>query len=113
MDSIVLMYKPKCAETDKLISRSSILIGKFKRSGVNKENISSLVSTLMIEVNKLKGLNGHVKKEIVLDLINNVIEQIDDGDEDSEFETILKTMVPHMIDSFSLMLKVNKGCACM
>jgi hypothetical protein len=67
----------------------------------------------MMEVQKLKKMSGQEKKDLVLDLIYTVIEQIDDGEEDSEFETLLKAMVPPMIDSFSVMLKVNKGCGCM
>jgi flagellar biosynthesis/type III secretory pathway protein FliH len=113
MDTIVLTYKSKSPETDALIARANLMVGKYKRSGINKENICSLVSTLMMEVQKLKKMTGPEKKDLVLDLIYTVIEQIDDGEEDSEFETLLKAMVPPMIDSFAVMLKVNKGCGCM
>lgn len=113
MDSIVLTYKSKCPETDALIARANLLVNKYRRSGINKENVCGLVSTLMMEVQKLKRLGGREKKELVMDIIFTVIEQIDDGAEDSEFETLLKSMVPTMIDSFSVMLKVNKGCGCM
>lgn len=112
MDSIVLTYKSKSPETDALIQRANLLVNKYKKSGINKENICGLVSTLMMEVQKLKKIGGREKKELVMDLIFTVIEQIDDGEEDSEFETLLKSMVPAMIDSFSVMLKVNKGCGC-
>ena len=113
MDTVVLTYKSKSPETDALVKRANILVTKYKKSGINKENICGLVSTLMMEVQKLKKVGGREKKELVMDLIYTVIEQIDDGEEDSEFETVLKAMVPTMIDSFSVMLKVNKGCGCM
>jgi hypothetical protein len=66
----------------------------------------------MMDVQKIKGLTGPEKKDLVIDLIYSVIELIDAGDQDSELETVLKTMVPPMIDSFSVMLKVNKACGC-
>ena len=113
MDTIVLTYKSKSPETDALIARANLLVSKYKRSGINKENICGLVSSLMMEVQKLKKIGGQEKKDLVMDLIYTVIEQIDDGEEDSEFETLLKAMVPPMIDSFSVMLKINKGCGCM
>jgi hypothetical protein len=65
-----------------------------------------------MDVQKIKGLTGPEKKDLVIDLIYSVIEQIDAGEQDSELETVLKTMVPPMIDSFSVMLKVNKACGC-
>jgi hypothetical protein len=65
-----------------------------------------------MDVQKMKGLTGPEKKDLVIDLIYSVIEQIDAGEQDSELETVLKTMVPPMIDSFSVMLKVNKACGC-
>ncbi len=40
---------------------------------------------------------------------SHLIEQIDDGEKDSEFEIILKTMVPPMVDSFAAMLKAKKN----
>ena len=113
MDSIVLTYKSKSPETDALITRANLLVNTYTRSGINRENVCGLVSTLMMEVQKLKKLGGREKKELVMDMIFTIIEQIDDGEEDSEFETLLKSMVPTMIDSFSVMLKVNKGCGCM
>lgn len=113
MDSIVLTYKSKSPETEKLIARANQLVTKYKRAGINKENICGLVSTLMMEVQKVKKLTGSEKKDLVMELIYTVIEQIDDGEEDSEFETILKSMVPPMIDSFAVMLKVNKACGCL
>jgi len=65
-------------------------VAKYGKTGVNKENLCGLVSVLMIDVQKVKGLTGSDKKDLVIDLINSIIEQIDAGDEDTELETVFK-----------------------
>ena len=104
---------PASKQADALTERTKLLINKDKMTGINKENLCGLVSTLMMEVQKVKKLSGPDKKDLVISLIYSVIEEIDEGPEDSEVETILKSMVPAMIDSFSVMLKLNKACACL
>lgn len=112
MENILKSYATKGKDNEKIVNKITRLVNKYKKTGINKENICGLVSTLMMDVQSMKGLVGPEKKDLVIDLIYSVIEQIDAGDEDSELETVLKTMVPPMIDSFSVMLKVNKACAC-
>jgi hypothetical protein len=112
MESLILAYTPICKESVALVAHANILVIRYKKVGINKDNICKLVSTLMVKVQKLKKVISHDKKDLVIDIIYAVIENIDDGTEDSEFETFLKTMVPIMIDSFSTMLKVNKAYAC-
>jgi hypothetical protein len=112
MDTILKTYATKSKDSALIVTRIERLVAKYGKTGINKENLCGLVSTLMIDVQKIKGLTGREKKDLVVDLIYAVIEQIDAGDEDSELETVLKTMVPPMIDSFSVMLKVNKACGC-
>jgi len=112
MEQIILVQDMKNKESKELIRKMKLISEKYKQTGVNKDNIFKLVSTLMLEANKLKSLKGSQKKDLVIDLIYNLIEQIDDGDEDTEFEMILKSMVPTAIDSFSLMLKVNNTKCC-
>jgi hypothetical protein len=104
---------PASKQAEALAERTKLLVNKYKKSGITKETLPGLVSTLMIEVQKLKKLSGPDKKDLVISLIYSVIEEIDEGPEDSEFETILKSMVPPMIDSFSVMLKLNKACGCL
>jgi hypothetical protein len=41
----------------------------------------------------------------------HLIEQIDEGEKDSEFEIILKTLVPPMVDGFATMLKSKQAVA--
>ena len=111
-ENVLAGYDDTSKEGQLVIQRVKTLTSRYKRTGINKENISGVVCTLMMEVNKIKTLSGLDKKELVIDLIYSIIEEIDDGEEDSEFEVILKRMVPPMIDSFSAMLKVTKGCGC-
>lgn len=113
MEAILQAYSVKSKENELIVERVTRLIHKYKKTGINKDNICGLVSVLMMDVNKLKKLTGPEKKDLVIDLIYSVIEQIDAGDEDSELEIVLKTMVPPMIDSFSAMLKLNKACGCL
>jgi|TARA_B110000305_G_scaffold210197_1_gene243708 hypothetical protein len=112
MDTILKTYATKSKDSALIVNRIERLIAKYGKTGINKENLCGLVSILMMDVQKIKGLTGPEKKDLVIDLIYSVIELIDAGDQDSELETVLKTMVPPMIDSFSVMLKVNKACGC-
>ena len=57
---------------------------------------------------KFQKLDGPQKKKLVIALLNHLIEQIDEGEKDSEFEILLKTMVPPMVDGFSAMLKAKQ-----
>jgi len=49
---------------------------------------------LMIETSKFKKLKGSEKRELVIDIIDKIIEEIEPGDEDTEFEMVLKTLGP-------------------
>jgi len=113
MEAILQAYSVKSKENERIVERLTCLVHKYKKTGINKENLCGLVSVLMMDVNRLKKLTGPEKKDLVIDLIYSVIEQLEEGDEDTELETLLKTMVPPMIDSFSAMLKLNKVCGCL
>ena len=67
----------------------------------------------MMEAAKFKKLKGMEKRELVIAIIQLIIEDIDPGDKDTEFEMILKTLVPSMVDSFAALLKVNKALCCL
>ena len=111
-ENVLAGYDDTSKQSQLVIQRVKTLANRYKRTGINKENICGIVSTLMMEVNNIKTLKGPEKKELVIDLIYSIIEQIDEGEEDSELEVVLKKMVPPMIDSFSVMLKITKGCGC-
>ena len=109
-ERIVANYDSKSKKSKQVASEMKKIGERYKGKRVTKENVCVLVSTLMLQANNLKSISGPDKKELVQDLIFSIIEQIDEGDTDTEFETLLKAMVPGMIDSFALMLKTSAGC---
>ena len=109
-EKIVANYDSKSKQSKKVALEMKKIVERYKGKRITKENVCILVSTLMLQANNLKTISGPDKKELVQDLIYSINEQIDEGDTDTEFETLLKAMVPGMIDSFALMLKTSAGC---
>ena len=109
-EKIVANYDSKSKQSKQVASEMKKIVERYKGKRITKENVCILVSTLMLQANNLKTISCPDKKELVQDLIFSIIEQIDEGDTDTEFETLLKAMVPGMIDSFALMLKTSAGC---
>lgn len=109
-EKIVANYDSKSKQSKQVALEMRKIVERYKGKRITKENVCVLVSTLMLQANNLKSISGPDKKELVQDLIFSIIEQIDEGDTDTEFETLLKAMVPGMIDSFALMLKTSAGC---
>ena len=109
-EKIVANYDSKSKQSKQVALEMRKIVERYKGKRITKENVCILVSTLMLQANNLKTISGPDKKELVQDLIFSIIEQIDEGDTDTEFETLLKAMVPGMIDSFALMLKTSAGC---
>ena len=109
-EKIIANYDSKSKKSKEVAQEMKKIVERYKGKRITKENVCVLVSTLMLQANNLKTISGPDKKELVMDLIFSIIEQIDEGDTDSEFETLLKAMVPGMIDSFALMLKTSAGC---
>ena len=109
-EKIIANYDSKSKQSKIVAAEMKKIVDRYKDKRITKENVCVLVSTLMLQANNLKTISGPDKKELVQDLIFSIIEQIDEGDTDTEFETLLKAMVPGMIDSFALMLKTSAGC---
>jgi len=109
-EKIIANYDSKSKQSKIVAAEMKKIVERYKDKRITKENVCVLVSTLMLQANNLKTISGPDKKELVQDLIFSIIEQIDEGETDSEFETLLKAMVPGMIDSFALMLKTSAGC---
>jgi len=109
-EKIVANYDSKSKRSKQVALEMKKIVERYRGKRITKENVCILVSTLMLQANNLKKVTGPDKKELVQDLIFSIIEQIDEGDTDTEFETLLKAMVPGMIDSFALMLKTSAGC---
>ena len=109
-EKIISNYDSNSKQSKIVAAEMKKIVERYKGKRITKEKGCVLVATLMLQANNLKTVSGPDKKELVMDLIFSIIEQIDEGDTDSEFETLLKAMVPGMIDSFALMLKTSAGC---
>ena len=108
MDIILQKFSGKI-DSKSLISAVEEIKLEYLDDGFTKEDIPPILGRLMLETNKFKKLPGPQKKKLVIGVLNHLIEQIDKGAEDSEFERILKSLVPPMVDSFAAMIKAKKG----
>ena len=109
-EKIIANYDSKSRQSKNVALEMKKIVEWYRGKKITKENVCVLVSTLMLQAQNLKNISGPDKKELVMELIFSIIEQIDEGDTDTEFETLLKAMVPGMIDSFAVMLKTSAGC---
>ncbi|ALI95675.1 hypothetical protein OlV7_043 [Ostreococcus lucimarinus virus 7] len=85
---------------------------EYLGDGLQKEDIPPIVAKLMINASKFNKLEGPQKKKLVIAILNHLIGEIDgDSEKDSEFELVLKAMVPAMVDGFAGMLKAKQAVA--
>ena len=110
MDTILQKFTGKI-DAQSLIRTVEELKTEYLDDGFTKEDIPPILGRLMLETNKFKKLPGPQKKKLVIGVLNHLIEQIDEGEKDSEFEIVLKALVPPMVDSFATMLKAKKQMA--
>ena len=109
MNSIITSYKTKSKDAGRIAARIEMLVARHKKVGITPENMFGIVSGIVTEVHNIRGLTGPDKKALVVDLVHSVVEQIDEGEKDSEFEMMLKTLVPPIIDGFATLLKANQA----
>jgi len=109
MDIILQRFAGKI-DAQSLIKTIEELKVEYIDDGLTKEDIPPILGRLMMESQKFKKLPGPQKKKLVIGVLFHLIEQIDEGEKDSEFEIVLKSLVPPMIDSFATMLKAKKMC---
>ena len=91
-----------------------VMVEDIKREylgdGLQKEDIPPIVAKLMMASAKFNKLEGPQKKKLVIAILNHLIGEIDgDSEHDSEFEIVLKSMVPSMVDGFAGMLKAKQA----
>lgn len=110
MDVILQKFAGKI-DAQSLVKTVEDLKIEYIDDGLTKEDIPPILSRLMLETIKFKKLPGPQKKKLVIGILNYIIEQIDEGEKDSEFEVVLKSIVPPMVDSFAAMLKAKKQMA--
>jgi hypothetical protein len=109
MDLILQKFSGKI-DAQSLVKTVDELKTEYIDDGLTKEDIPPILGRLMMETQKFKRLPGPQKKKLVINVLFHLIEQIDEGEKDSEFEIILKTLVPPMVDGFATMLKAKKMC---
>jgi|TARA_B110000914_G_scaffold56111_1_gene48739 hypothetical protein len=110
MDAILQKFAGKI-DAQSLVRTVEELRVEYIDDGLTKEDVPPILGRLMMESVKFKKLPGPHKKKLVIAVLNHLIEEIDEGEKDSEFEIILKSLVPPMVDSFAAMLKANKAIA--
>jgi hypothetical protein len=110
MDIILQKFAGKI-DTQSLVKTVEDIKLEYIDDGFTKEDIPPILGRLMMESVKFKKLPGPQKKKLVIGVLNHLIEQIDEGEKDSEFEVVLKAIVPPMVDSFATMLKAKKNLA--
>ena len=110
MDAILQKFAGKI-DAQSLIRTVEELRVEYIDDGLTKEDVPPILGRLMMESVKFKKLPGPHKKKLVIAVLNHLIEEIDEGEKDSEFEIILKSLVPPMVDSFAAMLKANNAIA--
>jgi hypothetical protein len=83
---------------------------EYLGDGLQKEDIPPIVAKLMMTAAKFDKLEGSQKKKLVVAILNHLIGEIDgDAEHDSEFEIVLKSMVPAMVDGFASMVKAKQA----
>jgi len=110
MEAILQKFAGKI-DAQSLVRTVEDLKIEYIDDGLTKEDIPPILGRLMMESVKFKKLPGPQKKKLVIGILNHLIEQIDEGEKDSEFEVVLKAIVPPMVDSFAAMLKTKKELA--
>jgi hypothetical protein len=110
MEHILQKFTGKI-DAQSLVRTVEELKAEYLDDGFTKEDIPPILGRLMMETAKFKRLPGPQKKKLVIGVLNHLIEQIDDGEKDSEFEIVLKSIVPPMVDSFATMLKAKQQVA--
>lgn len=108
MDAILAKFSGKI-DAKKVVNTVEEIERVYIADGITKEDIPPIVAKLMMLASGMKKLSGPEKKKMVIGILNHLIEQIDKGDEDSEFETMLKSVVPSIVDGFAGVMKL-KGC---
>lgn len=110
MDAILEKFAGRI-DAKSLINMVEEIKREYLGDGLQKEDIPPIVAKIMMSAAKFKQLPGPQKKKLTIAILYHLIEEIDEGKEDSEFETILKTMVPPIIDGFASMLKAKESIA--
>ena len=111
MDTILEKFTGKI-DAKSVITMVEDIKREYLGDGLQKEDIPPIVAKLMMTAAKFDKLEGPQKKKLVVTILNHLIGEIDgDAEHDSEFEIVLKSMVPAMVDGFASMVKAKQAVA--
>ena len=79
---------------------------RFRGTGMNPENISVILLSLMNEVNQFNKLTGSQKKNLVTALLTHFVTEITTEENQPALREIIRVTVPTLIDNF---VDISKG----
>tara|TARA_B110000977_G_C11083292_1_gene493659 strand:+ start:3536 stop:3922 length:387 start_codon:yes stop_codon:yes gene_type:complete len=79
---------------------------RFRGTGINPENISIILLSLMNEVNKFKKLTGSQKKTLVTVLLTHFVTELASEENQPALREMIRMTIPALIDSF---VDISKG----
>jgi len=85
-------------DVKKTTIRLAAIKNRYRVTGVNPVNISSVLIDVMKEASRLKKLTGSQKKLLVTRALAHIVEELIPG-EDNPLEDILISMIPTLIDN--------------
>ena len=73
---------------------------------ISSEKIVEIIPKILVHVKQFKKLSAENKKQLIVDILNQIIDKTDGPGDDEIFDPILKRLVPTIIDTF---LKIDNG----
>jgi hypothetical protein len=113
MEAIIKQFIIPSKQEKSIIQAVNEIENRYVKDGLTKEDIPGILSILMSQAAAIKSMPGKDKKKLVIDILYHLIEKIDKGEEDTEFEIMLKSMVGPMVDGFAALTKVKNMMCCM
>lgn len=100
----------KKINVDKLKADIEMIKNLFKYKQLGPENVSRVVTEIVMKVKMLKKLSQTEKTGLAIHVINHLIEELIPG-RDAPMEAILKLMVPDLVEQL-LNFNIGNLCAC-
>jgi hypothetical protein len=108
LEEILSDYNDKFSP-EKLLGTLNNIKNRFKKSGLDAENISMLIISILVEIEKIKKLRPPERKALTITILNNFVEEICPGD-DTPLEIILKQMVPSLLENLTDLKFETSSC---
>lgn len=99
MESVLKTFNNKI-NVEHYVSRFEEIKERFKDTGVNAENISIVLLSIMMEARTMKKLSGSEKKMLVTKLITHIALELCTTENQPALKEIIQFTVPTLIDNF-------------